>query len=501
MKGPFGGVLFPPATQQSIRNFLKRGRVAEALFQYAWITKYKRHRLQTLRRAQFTELIDGVLDDERSPHKDVSTRLRRANEMLGQMQLMGMTPEEQAFKLLIAAHARRGQVEHVQRLLEAMEACGHPTDTAEMAMEEQRAHMVAGDRKRGEQMVARISSLDPSVRPLNHLAITYALCRDRDAVLRILGAMRLGRVELDLPTVKELCAFFAHLEDGASLLPLVARLRALKGKVTLQMQKVEAAAFNDGGDFEAALRAVTEAWLDNATRHPALLQEQFIARIGLRKLGPPGSELVWKEYKSTVDKLGDELPSQRTRKALAQQLGAVKSEEEFSRLLAPAESLGLHRQTILEALVFGYAELGEARSAVIVAQGMNDRKSKPVRESFVKLVLHACQSSNFRLALNIVDKMAELRVPALPVVYHAILKSVLLVKPSVVADVVMRIERDLPGRDPSVMPSIKSFRTKRILGKKQKQNRPIPNWIRFRTDNTIRYNAKRRNWRRTKLNI
>ncbi|KAL1914792.1 uncharacterized protein VTP21DRAFT_7884 [Calcarisporiella thermophila] len=40
---------------------------------------------------------------------------------------------------------------------------------------------------------------------------------------------------------------------------------------------------------------------------------------------------------------------------------------------------------------------------------------------------------------------------------------------------------------------------KRILGKKQ--NRPISAWIRFRTDNAIRYNAKRRHWRRTKLNL
>ncbi|OIT30545.1 60s ribosomal protein l39, partial [Nicotiana attenuata] len=28
------------------------------------------------------------------------------------------------------------------------------------------------------------------------------------------------------------------------------------------------------------------------------------------------------------------------------------------------------------------------------------------------------------------------------------------------------------------------------LAKKQRQNRPIPYWIRMRTDNTIRYNAK-----------
>ncbi|CAM0136379.1 unnamed protein product [Umbelopsis sp. WA50703] len=50
-------------------------------------------------------------------------------------------------------------------------------------------------------------------------------------------------------------------------------------------------------------------------------------------------------------------------------------------------------------------------------------------------------------------------------------------------------------------PSNKSFKTKRILGKAQKQNRPIPQWIRMRTGNTINWNSKRRHWRRTKLNI
>ena len=50
-------------------------------------------------------------------------------------------------------------------------------------------------------------------------------------------------------------------------------------------------------------------------------------------------------------------------------------------------------------------------------------------------------------------------------------------------------------------PSQKTFKTKKILGKKQKQNRPIPQWIRMRTGNTIRYNAKRLHWRRTKLGI
>ncbi|EPE09624.1 60s ribosomal protein l39 [Ophiostoma piceae UAMH 11346] len=49
--------------------------------------------------------------------------------------------------------------------------------------------------------------------------------------------------------------------------------------------------------------------------------------------------------------------------------------------------------------------------------------------------------------------------------------------------------------------SHKSFRTKQKLAKAQKQNRPIPQWIRLRTGNTIRYNAKRRHWRKTRLNI
>ena len=36
------------------------------------------------------------------------------------------------------------------------------------------------------------------------------------------------------------------------------------------------------------------------------------------------------------------------------------------------------------------------------------------------------------------------------------------------------------------MPSQKSFRTKRTLAVKMKQNRPVPNWIRMRTGNTVR---------------
>ncbi|UQC77833.1 ribosomal L39 protein [Colletotrichum lupini] len=37
--------------------------------------------------------------------------------------------------------------------------------------------------------------------------------------------------------------------------------------------------------------------------------------------------------------------------------------------------------------------------------------------------------------------------------------------------------------------SHKSFRTKQKLAKAQKQNRPIPQWIRLRTGNTIRYDT------------
>lgn len=51
------------------------------------------------------------------------------------------------------------------------------------------------------------------------------------------------------------------------------------------------------------------------------------------------------------------------------------------------------------------------------------------------------------------------------------------------------------------MSAHKTFRIKQKLAKKLKQNRPIPQWIRMRTGNTIRYNAKRRHWRRTKLKL
>jgi large subunit ribosomal protein L39e len=53
----------------------------------------------------------------------------------------------------------------------------------------------------------------------------------------------------------------------------------------------------------------------------------------------------------------------------------------------------------------------------------------------------------------------------------------------------------------SPQPSQKTFITKRTLAKKQRQNRPLPQWIRMRTDNTIKWNARRRHWRRTKLGL
>lgn len=45
----------------------------------------------------------------------------------------------------------------------------------------------------------------------------------------------------------------------------------------------------------------------------------------------------------------------------------------------------------------------------------------------------------------------------------------------------------LQGNLLTLSQSQKSFRTKQKLAKAQKQNRPIPQWIRLRTGNTIRY--------------
>ncbi|XP_058300197.1 large ribosomal subunit protein eL39-like [Hylobates moloch] len=51
------------------------------------------------------------------------------------------------------------------------------------------------------------------------------------------------------------------------------------------------------------------------------------------------------------------------------------------------------------------------------------------------------------------------------------------------------------------MSSHKTFRIKQCLVKKQKQNCSIPQWIRMKTGNKIRYNSKRRHRRRTTLGL
>ncbi|XP_054405687.1 large ribosomal subunit protein eL39-like [Pongo abelii] len=49
--------------------------------------------------------------------------------------------------------------------------------------------------------------------------------------------------------------------------------------------------------------------------------------------------------------------------------------------------------------------------------------------------------------------------------------------------------------------SHQTFRIKRFLAKKQKQNRPIPQWIQMKTGNKIRYNSQRRHWRTAELGL
>ncbi|CAD7969803.1 unnamed protein product [Amoebophrya sp. A25] len=48
------------------------------------------------------------------------------------------------------------------------------------------------------------------------------------------------------------------------------------------------------------------------------------------------------------------------------------------------------------------------------------------------------------------------------------------------------------------MGAIKTFKLKMLLAKAQKKNRPVPQWFRMKQDK-IKYNSKRRHWRRTKL--
>ena len=58
------------------------------------------------------------------------------------------------------------------------------------------------------------------------------------------------------------------------------------------------------------------------------------------------------------------------------------------------------------------------------------------------------------------------------------------------------------SRKPSVaiMGRFKPLAVKKKYAKKMNQNKPVPYWIRLRTGNRIKWNEKRRHWRRTKLN-
>ncbi|XP_034357406.1 large ribosomal subunit protein eL39-like [Arvicanthis niloticus] len=51
------------------------------------------------------------------------------------------------------------------------------------------------------------------------------------------------------------------------------------------------------------------------------------------------------------------------------------------------------------------------------------------------------------------------------------------------------------------MSSHKTFGIKKLLAKKQNQSCPILQWIWMKTINKMRYNSKRRHWRKMKTSL
>ncbi|XP_045154297.1 60S ribosomal protein L39-like [Echinops telfairi] len=65
----------------------------------------------------------------------------------------------------------------------------------------------------------------------------------------------------------------------------------------------------------------------------------------------------------------------------------------------------------------------------------------------------------------------------------------------------MRLEHMWAFPSFSILSSHTTFRIKRFLAKKERHSGPIPQWIRMKTGDNIRYNSKRGHWRRTKLDL
>jgi large subunit ribosomal protein L39e len=51
------------------------------------------------------------------------------------------------------------------------------------------------------------------------------------------------------------------------------------------------------------------------------------------------------------------------------------------------------------------------------------------------------------------------------------------------------------------MAGYKTFKTKKTLAVARNRNKPVPQWFRLKTDSKIKWNNKRRHWRRTSLGL
>ncbi|KAL2918082.1 hypothetical protein HK105_202496 [Polyrhizophydium stewartii] len=173
-----------------LQQLIEENSVLSAFDCFKNIHLHSRETLKYLSPYSYTSLA-RLLTDANIPMKERTPkqRLKAAQLIVKTAKELGVTLPPRVNLLLLNGHAMAGDVAGFEKLLAKMRDAGVKTESPDVLAAKSRVYFVAGNMKKGMQFWAKLTEIDKTKAPYEHLITTHALLNNAKGAVRVLSTL------------------------------------------------------------------------------------------------------------------------------------------------------------------------------------------------------------------------------------------------------------------------------------------------------------------------
>nr|KAJ3421519.1 hypothetical protein HK105_003246 [Polyrhizophydium stewartii] len=243
-----------------LQQLIEENSVLSAFDCFKNIHLHSRETLKYLSPYSYTSLA-RLLTDANIPMKERTPkqRLKAAQLIVKTAKELGVTLPPRVNLLLLNGHAMAGDVAGFEKLLAKMRDAGVKTESPDVLAAKSRVYFVAGNMKKGMQFWAKLTEIDKTKAPYEHLITTHALLNNAKGAVRVLIRVpQLRDVMIKSEAFHRLASILARDGDAHDALDLIDMRRNMGVKIEDTQICAEIVARSKIGQHDRLLELFTQ---------------------------------------------------------------------------------------------------------------------------------------------------------------------------------------------------------------------------------------------------